>query len=42
MHEELFPVQFPVLSGRVLEERILSKYSIMKPFQCKFFTHWIE
>lgn len=38
MHKEQFPVQFSVLSSRALEETILSRYPIEKPYQCRFLT----
>lgn len=42
MYKQQFPVQFSVLSSKGLEEAILSKYSIKKPFKCQFFTQGLN
>lgn len=38
MNKKQFPVQFSVLASKALEEIILCKYSIKRPFKCQFFT----
>jgi Ser/Thr protein kinase RdoA (MazF antagonist) len=42
MYKEQFPVQFSVLSCRAIEEIILSKYLIKRPFKCQFFTQGLN